>query len=70
MAYATNDINAVRNFVGPAVMYTSDTITTFVLALIFMIGISPMLTFATIIPLPFCAPLCLFVATIPLPPFH
>ncbi len=52
MAYATNDINAVRNFVGPAVMYTSDTITTFVFSLFFMLSISPQLTLICLAPLP------------------
>lgn len=52
MAYATNDINAVRNFVGPAVMYSADTIATFIFVMAFMIGISPVLTFWTILPLP------------------
>jgi ATP-binding cassette, subfamily B, multidrug efflux pump len=52
MAYATNDINAVRSFVGPAVMYSGDTITTFLFTVSFMIGISPTLTIAAIAPLP------------------
>lgn len=52
MAYATNDINAVRNFVGPAIMYSADTIFTFIFALIFMLGISTELTLWTILPLP------------------
>jgi ABC-type multidrug transport system, ATPase and permease components len=34
MAHATNDINAVRNFVGPAVMYSIDTFTLFVFTLL------------------------------------
>ena len=52
MAYATNDINGVRNFVGPAVMYASDTITTFVFCLFFMIPLSPTLTLICLAPLP------------------
>jgi ATP-binding cassette, subfamily B, multidrug efflux pump len=52
MAYATNDINAVRNFVGPAIMYSADTIFTFVFALAFMLSISPELTLWTLVPLP------------------
>jgi ATP-binding cassette subfamily B protein len=52
MAYATNDINAVRNFVGPAVMYATDTISTFVCSLIFMLLLSPKLTIITLAPLP------------------
>ncbi len=52
MAYATNDINAVRNFVGPAVMYSADTIATMTMALAFMLGISPILTLLCLAPLP------------------
>ncbi|HYM20464.1 MAG TPA: ABC transporter ATP-binding protein [Candidatus Kapabacteria bacterium] len=52
MAYATNDINAVRNFVGPAIMYGADTISTFVCSLILMLLISPKLTLISLAPLP------------------
>lgn len=52
MAYATNDINAVRNFIGPAVMYTSDTAMAFVFTLAMMIAINPMLTLWVLLPLP------------------
>ncbi len=52
MAYATNDINAVRNFIGPAVMYSADTLTTFIFSVVFMLSISPVLTVAVIVPLP------------------
>ncbi len=52
MAYATNDINAVRNFLGPAIMYTADTLCTFIFALVFMVMISPIITIAVLTPLP------------------
>jgi ATP-binding cassette subfamily B protein len=52
MAYATNDINAVRNMIGPAVMYSADTLTTFIFSTVFMLSISPLLTAVVIIPLP------------------
>ena len=52
MAYATNDIDAVRFFIGPSVMYTADTLTTFLAAFGFMLALSPMLAFSIIIPLP------------------
>lgn len=52
MAYATNDINAVRNFLGPAIMYSADTLLTFVLTLTFMMMISPVITLAVLTPLP------------------
>ncbi len=53
MAHATNDINAVRNFLGPAIMYASDTIIAFFLITGIMISINPLLTGLSFIPLPF-----------------
>jgi ATP-binding cassette subfamily B protein len=52
MAYATNDISAVRNFIGPAIMYSADTIATAVLVLGLMLSISPLLTAVIVLPLP------------------
>ncbi|MBU2586167.1 MAG: ABC transporter ATP-binding protein/permease, partial [Bacteroidetes bacterium] len=52
MAHVTNDINAVRNFFGPAVMYSVDTATTFVLTIAIMISIDPVLTLLSLVPFP------------------
>jgi ATP-binding cassette, subfamily B, multidrug efflux pump len=52
MARATNDLSAVRNLLGPAIMYTANTIVLMAGALAFMISISPRLTFYTFLPLP------------------
>jgi ATP-binding cassette, subfamily B, multidrug efflux pump len=52
MARATNDLNAVRMLLGPAVMYTANTIFFTVFALFFMVRISPHLTLWTFLPLP------------------
>src|SRR5579864_865958 len=52
MARATNDLNAVRMLLGPAIMYTANTIVFTVGALIFMLSISPRLTFYAFLPLP------------------
>src|SRR5579864_178409 len=52
MARATNDLSAVRNLLGPAIMYTANTIVLMGGALAFMISISPQLTFYTFLPLP------------------
>ncbi|MCU0428007.1 MAG: ABC transporter ATP-binding protein/permease [Candidatus Kapabacteria bacterium] len=52
MAYSTNDISAIREFFGPAVMYTANTITTFIFALSMMITLSPFITVAALLPLP------------------
>ncbi|MFA7290205.1 MAG: ABC transporter ATP-binding protein [Melioribacteraceae bacterium] len=53
MAHATNDISAVRMFVGPSVMYSIDTFTKFTIVLAIMFTISPVLTAFTLVPLPF-----------------
>ena len=52
MARATNDLSAVRNLLGPAIMYTANTIVLMAGALAFMISISPKLTLYTFLPLP------------------
>jgi ATP-binding cassette subfamily B protein len=53
MSRATNDLNAVRMMIGPSVMYSSNTILTFVAALALMISIDGWLTLVSLIPLPF-----------------
>jgi ATP-binding cassette subfamily B multidrug efflux pump len=52
MARATNDLSAVRNLLGPAIMYTANTIVLMTGALAFMLSISPRLTLYTFLPLP------------------
>jgi len=52
MARATNDLNAVRMLLGPAIMYSANTLVFMSLALGFMISISPKLTLYTFLPLP------------------
>jgi ATP-binding cassette subfamily B multidrug efflux pump len=52
MAHATNDIGAVRNAVGPGIMYPSDTIMTFTMALTIMLWTDWQLTLLSLIPLP------------------
>jgi ATP-binding cassette, subfamily B, multidrug efflux pump len=52
MARATNDLNAVRMLLGPAIMYSANTIVFTLAALGFMIKLSPQLTFFTFLPLP------------------
>ncbi len=53
MAHATNDIAAVRNVVGPGVMYPTDTLMTFVMVLVLMLVKDWQLTLLALIPLPF-----------------
>ncbi|HTM40146.1 MAG TPA: ABC transporter ATP-binding protein [Terriglobales bacterium] len=52
MARATNDLNAVRNLLGPAIMYSANTIVFTVASLYFMVRISPSLTLFAFAPLP------------------
>jgi ATP-binding cassette subfamily B multidrug efflux pump len=52
MSRATNDLNAVRMVLGPGIMYTATTIATSVVALFFMIRLSPALTMWVLMPVP------------------
>jgi ATP-binding cassette subfamily B protein len=52
MARATNDLNAVRQLLGPAIMYSANCIFFTLFALPFMIRISPKLTLCAFVPLP------------------
>ena len=52
MARATNDLNAVRMLLGPAIMYSANTLVFTAGALIYMLKISPKLTLYTFLPLP------------------
>ncbi|MDP9161374.1 MAG: ABC transporter ATP-binding protein/permease [Acidobacteriota bacterium] len=52
MARATNDLNAVRMLLGPAIMYTANTLVFTAGALAFMLSISPRLTMYAFLPLP------------------
>ena len=48
----SEDVGKVRMYVGPAIMYTINTITLFIIALIYMFNQAPKLTLYTILPLP------------------
>ncbi len=52
MARATNDLNAVRMLLGPAIMYLANTLVFTAGALFFMTRISPKLTLFAFLPLP------------------
>jgi ATP-binding cassette, subfamily B, multidrug efflux pump len=52
MARATNDLNAVRMLLGPAIMYSANTLVFTAGALAFMLSISPKLTLYAFLPLP------------------
>jgi ATP-binding cassette subfamily B multidrug efflux pump len=53
MSRATNDLNAVRQMIGPAVMYSANTVLIFVVAIALMLTIDVRLTLVALVPLPF-----------------
>jgi ATP-binding cassette subfamily B multidrug efflux pump len=53
MSRATNDLNAVRMMIGPAIMYSTNTILIFVVAIALMVTIDLRLTLLALVPLPF-----------------
>ncbi|HET7618261.1 MAG TPA: ABC transporter ATP-binding protein [Vicinamibacterales bacterium] len=53
MSRATNDLNAVRMMIGPAVMYSSSTILVFAVATVLMLSIDVRLTVIALLALPF-----------------
>jgi ATP-binding cassette, subfamily B, multidrug efflux pump len=55
MARSTNDLNAVRQLLGPAIMYSANTLFFTAIALPFMLRISPWLTLCAFVPLPFAS---------------
>jgi ATP-binding cassette, subfamily B, multidrug efflux pump len=52
MSRATNDLNAVRMMIGPAVMYSANTILVFVVAIVLMASLDARLTMMALLPLP------------------
>ena len=53
MSRATNDLNAVRMMIGPAIMYTANTVLVFIVAILLMVTIDLRLTLVALVPLPF-----------------
>ena len=52
MSRATNDLNAVRMMIGPAVMYSANTILVFIVAIVLMASLDGTLTTMALLPLP------------------
>lgn len=52
MSRISEDVGKVRMYVGPAVMYTINTLITFTIVIIYMYRVSPTLTVYTLLPLP------------------
>ncbi len=52
MSRATNDLDAVRNFLGPGIMYFANTVVGFAMAVTLMLRIDARLTLLSLLPLP------------------
>ena len=48
----SEDVSKVRMYVGPAVMYTINTVIRFAIVIVYMYNVSPLLTLYTLLPLP------------------
>ena len=59
----SEDVSRVRMYVGPAVMYTINTVISFTIIVIYMYQISPLLTLYTLLPLPILAYLIFKLST-------
>ncbi len=55
MARMTNDLNAVRMLLGPAIMYSANTVLFSVCALYYLLRVSPWLTLVALAPAPFAS---------------
>lgn len=51
----SEDVSRVRMYVGPAVMYSINTIIRFTIVIVYMVEVSPKLTLLTLLPLPILA---------------
>ncbi|SFA87648.1 ATP-binding cassette, subfamily B [Flavobacterium swingsii] len=59
----SEDVSRVRMYVGPAVMYTINTVISFTIIIVYMCQISPLLTLYTLLPLPILAYLIFKLST-------
>jgi ATP-binding cassette subfamily B protein len=64
MTRLTNDIEQVRQYAGPAIMYAARSIVLIVVALVTMLAISPSLTAYSLIPMPILAITIFFMAKV------
>jgi ATP-binding cassette, subfamily B, multidrug efflux pump len=62
ITHATSDIEQVRRYIGPALMYTTRAVVVIATAITVMLIISPVLTAYALIPMPFLALSVFFVA--------
>lgn len=61
MAHATNDINNIRNFLGPGIMYSLQTVTRTVIFLYILLSIDVEVTLISLAPLPLISVLVYFM---------
>lgn len=61
MARMTNDLAAVRMLLGPAIMYTANTVLFSALSLYYLLRISPLLTLTALAPMPLASVLIQFM---------
>ncbi|WP_207532260.1 ABC transporter ATP-binding protein [Desertivirga arenae] len=64
MNRVTEDVSRVRMYVGPAIMYTINTIVLFVLAIVAMVNVNLKLAFFSLLPLPILAVTIYYVHSI------
>ncbi|MEM9259214.1 MAG: ABC transporter ATP-binding protein [Bacteroidota bacterium] len=64
MSRITEDVNKVRMYLGPAVMYCANLLSTIALVVLSMLAVSPTLTLYTLIPLPLLAISIYYVSNI------
>jgi ATP-binding cassette subfamily B protein len=64
MTRAVSDIGAVRQAVGPAIMYSINTLTVTALSLTWMLSISPRLTLYALVPMVLMAPVTLYFGNV------
>lgn len=55
MARISEDVNKVRMYLGPAIMYTMNLSSLIILVVIIMLNVNPLLTFYVLLPFPFLA---------------
>lgn len=64
MSRATEDVNRVRMYVGPAIMYATNTLFLFFIAIFFMFSVNVKLAFFALLPLPFLVGIVYYVNTL------
>ena len=63
MSRITEDVNKVRNYLGPTILYGVNLVTLFTLTIYSMVKVSPTLTFYSLLPLPLLVVAIYYVST-------